>query len=125
MVNGSCLCGAISFAVTGPVLSTSFCHCAQCRKQSGHCFSAGNAARADVAITGEVSWYQSSDYAKRGFCGTCGSSLFWSMDSADQIAFSLGALDGKTDLRVERHIFVKDKGDYYELSDDLPKIQKF
>ena len=34
-------------------------------------------ARSDMKIQGDVTWYASSDRAKRGFCGTCGSNLFW------------------------------------------------
>jgi len=125
MLKGSCLCGAITFEIEGSLSATSYCHCGQCRKQTGHYWASGIAAKSELSVNGDVSWYASSDYARRGFCGTCGSSLFWDMPSDDTIAVCLGALDGETGLSVEKHIFVKDKGDYYELTDDLPKIQKY
>ena len=58
--------------------------------------------------------------ARRGFCGTCGSNLFW--DGAGvNLSIHAGTLDGDTGLSLIGHIFCADKGDYYELSDDLPK----
>ncbi|MCG6858134.1 MAG: GFA family protein, partial [Salaquimonas sp.] len=47
---GSCLCGAISFAVTGPMRPVVACHCNQCRKQSGHFFAATDAPDDAVSI---------------------------------------------------------------------------
>ena len=37
------------------------------------------------------------------------------------MSFALGALDGPTGLRLEKHIFTADKGDYYDIADDLPQ----
>jgi len=117
---GSCLCGAVTYRVTGLLRPVIACHCAQCRKSSGHHVAATSAARDDVAITGEVTWFQSSETARRGFCGTCGSNLFW--DGAGvNLSIHAGTLDGGTGLSLIGHIFCADKGDYYTLSDDLPK----
>ena len=33
----------------------------------------------------------------------------------------LGAFDGPTHTRIGLHIFVADKGDYYELTDGVPQ----
>ena len=67
-----------------------------------------------------LQWYRSSSFAQRGFCGRCGSSLFWSRDNAPYTAITAGTLDGETGLRIEAHIFTDDKGDYYDLDRDLP-----
>ncbi len=37
-VQGSCLCGQISFAVTGPLNDPLNCHCRMCRKAHGAAF---------------------------------------------------------------------------------------
>lgn len=121
MLNGSCLCGAITFTAPGDVAAPSACHCGQCRKQSGHVWASAFAPQKDVAITGAVTWFRSSDIARRGFCGTCGSVLFWKRDDEDTVSFSCGSLDGATGLKLGRHIFVADKGDYYDITDDLPQ----
>ena len=75
-------------------------------------------------MTGEVTWYQSSDTARRGFCGICGSNLFWDGEGENLSIFA-GAIDGLTGLRIAGHIFCADKGDYYDLPEDLPRSQGY
>ena len=118
-MRGSCLCGRVTYEVDGPLRPVIACHCSQCRKTSGHHVAATSAPRERVTISGEVTWYQSSDVARRGFCGICGSSLFWDGKGANLAIFA-GTLDGPTGLRIEGHIFCADKGDYYEITDGLP-----
>jgi hypothetical protein len=121
-LTGRCLCGAITFRVTGPVRGESLCHCGQCRRQSGHVWASGVAARSDVEIRGEtLRWFAASPAAERGFCATCGGFLFWSARGEASISFALGALDTPTGLRVGKHIYLQDKGDYYDITDDLPQ----
>ena len=120
---GACLCGRVSFAVAGDLRAPDACHCVQCRKQSGHYFASTNVLRAMLVITGQenLSWYQSSASVRRGFCSTCGSFLFWDPPDRDWIAIAMGTFDSPTSTRLEKHIFVAEKGDYYEISDDLPQ----
>ena len=119
MLTGSCLCGAVTFTATETAKPPVACHCSQCRKQSGHYWASVNAPLMGFAVTGEVRWYAASTTAKRGFCPTCGSFLFWKAHDEDEIGVALGALDGPTGLRLERHIFTADKGDYYEIPDTV------
>ncbi len=79
--------------------------------------------RAAVTITGEahVRWYQSSEKVRRGFCGTCGSTLFWDPVFQDWTAIAMGAFDTPTQTKLKQHIFVADKGDYYDITDGLPQ----
>jgi len=122
MLRGSCLCGDVTFDVTGDVQGPSVCHCGQCRKQSGHVWSSAFAPRDAVRISGPVTWYAASDDAKRGFCARCGSFLFWSAHNEDMMSFSLGSIDGPTGLQLEKHIFTADKGDYYDIADGVPQL---
>lgn len=58
--------------------------------------------------------------------GSCGSSLFFDpIDQArhDWIGVSMGAFDQPTETRLAIHIFVADKGDYYDINDGLPQKQ--
>lgn len=120
---GSCLCGAISFVVKGPVKAPDACHCVQCRKHSGHYFASTDAPKDCVEISGEqqLSWYQSSAKVRRGFCSVCGSSLFFDPPARDWIGIAMGAFDPPTGTRLAIHIFVGEKGDYYEIADGLPQ----
>jgi hypothetical protein len=119
-VTGSCLCGGITYRITGPLRPVIACHCTQCPKGSGHHFAATSAARSDINIQGDVTWYASSDRAKRGFCGTCGSNLFWD-GGGQNISIFAGTLDGDPGVKIVGHIFCDDKGTYYDVNDDAPK----
>lgn len=119
--SGSCLCGAIRYEVTGPLRPVIGCHCVQCRKTSGHHVAATSAPRAAVRIIGEPAWYSSSPTARRGFCPTCGSSLFWDPAAGGHMAIHAGTLDGDAGVRMAGHVFVADMGAYYTLEDGLPQ----
>ncbi|WP_410001043.1 GFA family protein [Vannielia litorea] len=118
-LKGSCLCGAIRFEARGEPQGVSVCHCGQCRRMSGHLWSSAYVPDDALTISGEPQWYESSETAKRGFCTICGSFLFWKHNDEDTISFSLGSIDGPTGLRLQKHIFTADKGDYYDIADGV------
>ncbi|WP_299044656.1 GFA family protein [uncultured Tateyamaria sp.] len=120
MLTGSCNCKSVTFEVRETIRSSA-CHCGQCRKQSGHHWACGLAYDTDLTISGDVKWYASSDIAQRGFCPTCGCFLFWKMKGEEKISYSLGTIDGATGLTLDRHIFIADKGDYYDIADNVPQ----
>lgn len=121
--HGSCLCGVVRFTVEGDLGHSDACHCTQCRKASGHYFASANVPRSALTVTGEehIRWYQSSAKVRRGFCGRCGSPLFWDPLERDWTGIALGAFDSPTGIRLEKHIFVSEKGDYYDIADGLPQ----
>jgi hypothetical protein len=123
---GSCLCGAVRFEVAGELPAPSACHCSMCRKHTGHFEAGTDVPRSAVTIQGEqhVTWYRSSEKVRRGFCATCGSSLFFDPIHADWIGIMMGAFDGPTGVRIAQHIFVADKGDYYDIADGVPQNQQ-
>jgi hypothetical protein len=118
-MQGSCLCGAVHYQVLGRMRSVVACHCTQCRKTSGHYVAATQVRKEDLQIEGgdNLSWYQSSATARRAFCKTCGSQLFWTELSSDDVSIMAGTLDGATGLTMDRQIFGDAKGDYYALPD--------
>ena len=121
MLTGHCLCGAVTFRTGAEAQGASVCHCGQCRRQSGHQWASAQVPHAALEVTGDVRWFRASDRAERGFCPVCGSFLFWRGDGEDRISFALGALDAPTGLRVTKHIFTADKGDYYDITDGVPQ----
>lgn len=121
MLKGSCLCGAVTFTAKGARKSGAICHCRQCRKQSGHVWASTVAPEQGVEISGEVRWFAASPSARRGFCPTCGAFLFWKAHDEDTMSFSLGSLEAPTGISIGKHIFVSGKGDYYEITDDIPQ----
>lgn len=123
MHRGSCLCGAVRFEVAGGLERPDACHCSQCRRMSGHYWASTNVKRADFKLEGEdnVTWYRSSERVRRGFCKTCGSALFWDPIGKDKISLAMGAFEKPTGTHLAIHIFVADKGDYYDIADGLPQ----
>jgi hypothetical protein len=123
MHRGSCLCGAVTFEVSVALPAPDACHCKACRKQSGHFFASTDVPKSAVTIHGEehVSWHSSSEKVRRGFCSRCGSSLFWDPVFRDWIGIAMGAFDTPTETSLAAHIFVADKGDYYDIGDGVPQ----
>ncbi|MFB9151553.1 GFA family protein [Roseovarius ramblicola] len=124
MHQGSCLCGAVAFVISGPMRSITACHCHQCRKQSGHLWAATSVAEDDLTFEHDegLTWYRASATAERGFCDICGSTLFWKPEGEARIAITAASIDEPTGLTLERHVFVADKGDYYVINDGLPQF---
>ncbi|MFK7939728.1 MAG: GFA family protein [Roseovarius sp.] len=127
MHTGSCLCDAVSFEITGPLRDVLGCHCQQCRKQSGHYWAATSVADDALRFIRQegLTWYNASATARRGFCKFCGSTLFWKPVGADRTAVGAGSLDTPTGLRLTRHVFMADKGSYYDIADGTPQHAQF
>lgn len=100
-----------------------YCHCEQCRKTSGH-FVGATAVRPEQLVFKEqasLQWFRSSEFAQRGFCNTCGSSLFWKPDHGRFVSVMAGSVDLPSRLTSNQHIYVDDAADYYSIDDGLPQ----
>ena len=122
-LTGRCNCGAVSFVAKGPFRPAKACHCKTCRRQSGHFLAATQIDEADLAVSGAetLTWYGASEKAVRGFCRTCGAHLFWRRHCSERVSILMGCLDEPTGIGLADHIFVAEKGDYYDIGDDLPQ----
>lgn len=122
--HGQCLCGAVTFTAKN-LSDIWYCHCKQCQHLTGLYIAAAGAKREDIVITGEVNWLPISDKSKSGHCAKCGSYMFWDEPARPTISVLAGSLADTTGLEVKGHIFVKDKGDYYDITDGLPQFDAF
>ncbi|MFD1697632.1 GFA family protein [Roseibium aestuarii] len=127
MLKGRCDCGKVSFEVPSVEPNVTLCHCSQCRRMSGHIWASTRAPWDAVTFTcdGGLAWYESSSWAQRGFCRHCGSSLFYRRHEVDHVAIAAGCLEAPTGMSATRHIFLKDKGDYYDVTDNLEKFERY
>ncbi len=118
---GRCLCGAVRYRVRGPLRDVTACHCEQCRRTSGHFVAATTARLDDFALVeeGGLAWYRSSAEARRGFCRTCGSSLFWQPTGGDRICIMAGTLDQPTGLTTSMHIYADQVADYHAVPEGM------
>jgi hypothetical protein len=123
---GRCLCGAVTFRVTGELRDVIDCHCHRCRRFTGHHLAATSAHVGDVEIDdleGELTWFQPVDEAAYGFCRRCGSSLFWMGTSTpDRMSICAGTLEPPTGLRTVEAWWVSEASDYAGRA-DLPERQ--
>nr|WP_169569963.1 GFA family protein [Sneathiella limimaris] len=103
------------------------CHCKMCRKFHGDAVAYTTAPMEGLNFIKDdgLTWYQSSDIAKRGFCKTCGASMFFfELNRPQTMSITAGCLEEPTGIRSASHIFVGSKGDYYDIHDDLPKYEE-
>ena len=123
MLKGSCLCGAVAFSAGPPEDAAIACHCTECRRQSGHHFASVPVATDSLRYASDegLRWYAASDTARRGFCGRCGATLFWHKNGSARIYVLMGSLEAPTGLRLGSHVWVAEKGDYYDIADGLPQ----
>ena len=123
MHKGYCLCRAVTVTVRGDLPAPDACHCFQCRRWSGHVWASTDVPREDLQVEGEdrVRWFASSEKVRRGFCGDCGSVMFWDVAGRSRIAVAMGVFETPTGSRLAKHIFTADKGDYYEIAADAPQ----
>ncbi|HXH03725.1 MAG TPA: GFA family protein [Candidatus Competibacteraceae bacterium] len=125
---GGCLCGAVRYEIHGPLRPVVACHCSQCRRTSGHYVAATAARLEDFRLVKDegLRWYQPDAIARRGFCGVCGSNLFWEPTQGEQagrqLSIMAGTLELSTGLRMVAHICVEDASDYYAVPEDAPHI---
>lgn len=118
-LSGHCLCNAVS--VTATLASSTFdaCHCSMCRRWGG-----GPAFTIDpgktVAFSGEenIVKYSSSAWAERGFCGRCGTHLFYRLKASDFCNVSLGLFDGAEALAFQSQIFIDAKPSHYAFANE-------
>ncbi len=121
---GSCLCGAVSFRLQGPLRQPRYCHCEYCRKFSGTSPASWAMAHRPHLETNqqtELIRYDSG-HGIRCSCGICGSPVwFESKDYADVVGIPLGLIDEGEVPTPEFHLWTDSMPTWCELNDDLPK----
>ena len=123
-MDGQCLCGAVRFEVEPATCrGIQVCHCGKCRRWSSGPYMAVTAATpVRVPEDAPLAWYRSSTHGERGFCRSCGSTLFWRQPGqALNWEVSVNALADGHGLDIAEHIWIEDKPDGYDFADDAPR----
>jgi len=112
--------------VRGRLRDVLICHCVDCRRWHGHACAMTSARREDMAISdpGLVRWFTvagDGPRPRRGFCATCGASLFWERPDGDLISIAAGVLDAPTGLATVLQIHVDSAADYYSVDPAIPQ----
>ncbi|MFK7751670.1 MAG: GFA family protein [Sedimentitalea sp.] len=123
-MSGGCLCGAVRYTVNKPISEIAVCHCQMCRKHSGGLVLAADLEKGDVTWSGtdNIGVFASSEWAERGFCKTCGSSLFWRMSDGEMLSLSAGTLDSFEGITLTTEIYVDHKPASFSFAGDTNKL---
>jgi len=133
MIRGSCLCGGVRFEITRAVGPFELCHCSRCRKASGSAFVAGLGVRREdfefvqgreLITTFEAPVREAPPAYRSCFCRRCGSPVPDVSGDSPWFEIPAGLLDDDPRLRPDKHIFVDFKSPWFNVTDNLPQLDK-
>ncbi len=119
---GQCLCGAVKFSAEGVDTDLHSCHCDMCRRWSGGPGFAVSVAAVSFEGAENITRYDSSSWADRGFCKRCGSNLFYHLKGRDEYHLWMGTFDDQAPFRLADEIFIDEKPDSYDFAGDRPRL---
>lgn len=125
--SGSCLCGEVSYELSGNIGIFQYCHCSRCRKFTGSAFASNIFVKPDQfrwskgeETVGQYSPPEAKHFAT-AFCKHCGSSLPWHAKSGKVVVIPAGTLDQDPELRPSQNIFCASRAEWYIAPDSLPE----
>lgn len=127
---GSCLCGEVSYEITGNLGIFQYCHCSRCRKFTGSAHSSNLFVSPDQFkwTSGEsfVGTYfpEKTRHFATAFCKNCGSSLPWHAKSGKVVVLPAGTLDEHPGIEPQQNIFCGSKAKWYIAPNELPEHEE-
>ena len=120
---GRCLCGAVRFTAKNMKNNVEACHCGMCRKWGGGPLMAADCGT-EVAFIGEenITVYNSSDWAERGFCKKCGSHLFYRLKDTNEHQMPAGLFDNQEDFNFDLQVFIDRKPSFYSFANKTDEM---
>lgn len=102
-IEGQCLCGAVRVTARTDNAVLRACHCDMCRRHTSGAFFSIETVPGSIVVSGDATTYRSSEWAQRGFCGACGSTLWYETihDRGRNLAAGLFADGGGAPLKIE------------------------
>lgn len=127
---GSCLCGEVTYQISGNTGLFQYCHCSQCQKVTG----SAHASNLFVLPT-QFKWLNGEEnvgrfqpenkkYFATAFCKTCGSSLPWLVQAGNVVVVPAGSLDSDPGISPIQNIFCSSKADWYTAPNSLPEYDE-
>lgn len=124
---GSCLCGAVRYALSGHFAVVHNCHCSRCRKARAAAHATNGIAQPD-----QLRFEQGADHLAnwrlpaarffgQAFCTGCGSALPRHDSGRGIVIVPLGSLDDPPAHGADDHIHVASRAGWFTLTDDLPR----
>lgn len=125
--DGGCLCGRVTFRVSGAFESFFLCHCSRCRKGSGSAHAANL-----FSTSASIEWLSGEAEVKtfvvpetrhqRSFCTRCGSALPGTQANGVLLVVPAGSLDSPVSIRPNAHICVADSAEWDRQLESVPRL---
>lgn len=125
---GGCLCGAVRYRIAEPARFSTMCHCRSCRLATGAPAAAfvGVMRPQFEEVRGARRIFASSPGVRRGFCGTCGTSLTYEGDAwSDEVHIYAATLDQPAAFPPTAHTYTVDRIAWFDPDDGLPREPRF
>ena len=128
-LTGSCLCGGVRYACSGPLEGMARCYCAECRKASGCEFATNaEAARGSFRLLAGADLlreFESSPGQLRVFCGRCGSPVYKRyVDDPERVRIRTGLLDDAFDEVPQLQVFTSEKRPFTFVDPSIPSFER-
>jgi len=120
-LKGQCLCGSVKFSATHAEPEFGACHCRMCQRWAGGPFMA-TSARVTFDSEENLVRFRSSDWAERGFCGKCGTNLFYRALHLESYEMCIGTFDETDPFTLNEEIFIDRKPAAYSIAGDHPRL---
>jgi hypothetical protein len=124
---GTCLCGAVHYAVADQFAYAANCHCSNCRRTTGSAFKPfAGIARDRLRLTkgADSQMIFGDETANDTHCKRCGSLLYSVVRGGSYVHVTMGTLLDDPTIRPTKHIFVGSKAPWFTITDDLPQYQE-
>lgn len=122
-VNGQCLCGKVSYKAKLKS-GTGACHCGMCRRWSSGPFMSAH-AEGPIEFEGKdnIKHFASSQWAERGFCGHCGSNLYYHLLPRPEVPdgeyiLAAGTVDDQSALKFDHEVYIDSAPGWYRFDNE-------
>ncbi|MEM7752620.1 MAG: GFA family protein [Pseudomonadota bacterium] len=125
---GSCLCGEVEYELAEEPTTYGACHCSMCRKFSGGIELGIQVPPGGVRFvpTDKLAVFESSEWAERGFCMLCGSSVFYRFTGegpyAGMFSISAGTLEDMSGMTFDTEVYIDNKPDSHSFAGERTRM---
>ncbi|OAN84956.1 GFA family protein [Sulfitobacter geojensis] len=121
-IRGQCLCGAVQVTASVDTPAVRACHCDMCRQHGSGPFFSIETLPDSIAVTGTATVFASSEWGGRGFCATCGSTLWYETKDGGARNLSAGLFPDAGGGKLTVEYFTDKCPQAYALNGDHKKL---
>ena len=119
---GRCLCGAVTYAAKEVATDVHSCHCDMCLRWNGGPGFAVTVGQVSFKGERNITRFDSSEWAERGFCNRCGTNLFYHLKEGDLYVLWMGTFDDLKPFKLAGEIYIDKKPALYDLAGEHPRL---